>query len=85
MNSKIYRCGWCGGCTDKDGNYLKDEVRRKAEHIIDTYGDGHTQKVHGGCGGRGEYGNSGHDRVQVTKEMALDAGMPEIEGTWINW
>jgi hypothetical protein len=25
------------------------------------------------------------EMVQVTREMAHDAGFPEMEGTWINW
>jgi hypothetical protein len=30
-------------------------------------------------------GDGGINRVQVSREMALDAGEPEMEGMWINW
>lgn len=83
MNSKIYRCEWCGSTTDNKGNYIKDEARRKAEYIVNNFpqADKHTELVSGQCGGN----SYEPDRVQVTHEMAMDAGMPEIEGTWINW
>lgn len=81
MNSKIYRCGWCGHPTDKDGNCLKDEAFKKAINMIEKYGDNHTKQVNGECCPPYEE----ESKVQVTRDMAHDAGMPEIEGTWITW
>ena len=82
MNSKIYRCGWCGHPTDKDDNCLTDKALEKAKKIIEKYGDSHTIQVNGECCPPNQTSES---MVQVTRDMASDAGMPEIEGTWINW
>jgi len=51
MNSKIYRCGWCGSITDKNGlteNITKETFKRTAK-ILDKYGDRKTHKVYGSC------------------------------------
>lgn len=79
MNSKIYRCGWCGHPTDKEGNCLQDESLSKAIRIIETYGDGHTDKVNGWCCPNGDE----PQRMQVTRDMAIDAQDPSLEGQWI--
>ena len=50
MNSIIYRCGWCGTPTEKNGNPLRyDTGFEKAKRILETYGDSHTQKLSGWC------------------------------------
>ena len=85
MNSKIYRCGWCGYPTDKDGNCLANEGFEKAKKIIDTYGDGeHTHLVNGECCPNGD-GTHEPQMVQVTKDMATDAQDPSLEGQWVQW
>jgi len=85
VNSKIYRCGWCGHPTDKDGNCLQNESFKKAVSILETYGDvKHTHLVNGECC---LYGNNSPERemMQVTRDMASDAQDPSLEGQWVKW
>jgi hypothetical protein len=76
---KCFRCGWCGQSTDKDGRVLsRNEVRAidpesKAFH--------NAEQTHGDCC----INEQENRRVQVTREMAMDAGEPEMEGAWIDW
>lgn len=85
MNSKLYRCGWCGYPTDQNGVCLKDEPLKKAMKIIGTYRDNdHTHKLHGDCCPNGD-GSQEREMVQVTRDMASDAGEPSMEGEWIQW
>ena len=79
MNSKLYRCGWCGLPVQQDGNML--DGTEKAIKIIEKYGDRKTHKVNGWCCPSGD----GSQRVIVSREMALDAGDPSLEGQEINW
>ena len=72
MNSKIYRCGWCGHPTDKDGKCLTDKAFKKAINIIEKYGDHHTTKVNGECCPTG--GISEIEREQQEYEA--------MHGTW---
>lgn len=51
MNSKIYRCGWCGCPTDENGKVLEEEAFKKVVHIIEKYGDSRTHRTHGYCCG----------------------------------
>jgi hypothetical protein len=51
MNSKIYRCGWCGSITDYKGENLKGLQWEKVARMIDRYGDYRTHKVNGWCCG----------------------------------
>lgn len=74
MNSKVYRCGWCGTPTNQNGTTLHGQAFEKVVRIIDTYGDGHTEKTHGDCC-RYE-GNA----QKVTRDMAIDAGDLSLEG-----
>lgn len=67
----LYRCGYCGGCTDKDGN------------PIDWYEDigwDTAEQTQGLC-------CAVRDRptITVTREMAMDAECPEMEGRSIQW
>lgn len=79
MNSKIYRCGWCGHPTNEKGQTLQGNDFKKAVNIIEKYGDGRTEKTHGDCCVREQTEN----RMQVTRDMAIDAGDPNLEGQWI--
>ena len=55
---------------------LDDNTFDRVVNIIRTYGDGHTEKTHGDC--------CIHEQYQiVTKEMAMDAGDPNLEGQLI--
>lgn len=86
MNSKIHRCGYCGQPVDSNGIPLEDEAREKAIRILETYGDHHTHKEHGECCIHEVMMQEERKSMrQVTREMAHDAGMTEIEGTWIKW
>lgn len=80
MNSKIYRCGYCGIPTNKEAQPLETNCLGKAIRILETYGDYRTHKVDGFCCIEEQ-----SRMVQVSREMAHDAGMPEIEGSWIRW
>ena len=78
MNSKIYRCGWCGCPTNENGQNLHGETFKRVVNIIEKYGDGHTEKTNGDCC------IPEHNlRSRVTRDMATDAGDPSLEGQWI--
>ena len=79
MNSKIYRCGWCGSPTDEKGHNLGGESLQKVVNIIEKYGDGRTQNTHGDCCA---YEHE-EPRMRVTRDMATDAGDPLLEGELI--
>ena len=73
-----YICGWCGAPCEEDGTPWTTIPKD-----FQPNSDIHTM-VHGLCCAESEMME--HEQmVQVTREMALDAGMPEIEGSWIKW
>jgi len=78
MNSKIYRCGWCGAPTDENGRNLQGGTFQRVVNIIEKYGDGHTEKTSGDC-----CIPENNLRNRVTRDMAIDAGDPNLEGEWI--
>lgn len=81
MNSKIYRCGWCGHPTDSTGTQLTGEAFNKAWKIIETYGDNHhTHLEHGDCCAQE---HMEPQKMRVTRDMAIDAGDLSLEGEWI--
>lgn len=49
MNSKIYRCGWCGLPTTASGKNLEGLCFDRVVNIIEKYGNSHTEKTHGDC------------------------------------
>lgn len=49
MNSNIYRCGWCGCPTKKDGDLLDNKSIKRVIKIVEEYGDWRTIKVNGFC------------------------------------
>ena len=71
----IYRCGWCGLPTDESGEpldvnpdeYLEENKTAKEELI-------------NGCCCMNQHQPQ---RMQVTREMAMDAGEPDMEGMWM--
>ena len=69
-----FRCGWCGQPTDKDGQVLPLETIKAMNVDWDK-----AEQTHGDCC-RQEHETS---RMQVTREMAMDAGEPDMEGMWI--
>lgn len=85
MNSKLYRCGWCGCPTDENGNNLKDENFKRAVNLIENYkADAHTHLVNGNCCPEGD-GSHTSGMVQITRDMAIDAGDRSLEGQWTKW
>ena len=70
--SNCFRCGWCGQPTDCDGKVLEyDEFYSAADWE-------NAKLTHGDCCPRDP--DTSEPRV-VTKEMAMDAQDPELEGT----
>lgn len=50
MNSKLYRCGWCGNITQPNGQIIHDKtIWNRIASILDRYGNGHTEKTPGDC------------------------------------
>jgi len=51
MDSTVYRCGWCGCPTDKDGEPLnpQGDAFKRAVRIIEETNDATTIKVDGQC------------------------------------
>lgn len=50
MNAKLYRCGFCGMLTDKDGQQLDGAAFEKARKIHEQVGSqNHTHQLEGSC------------------------------------
>ena len=86
MNSKIYRCGWCGCPTDKEGKVLLEEKLNRVMKILHEYYPiiNHVELTQGDCC-RWEQETSQEQMVQITRDMAIDAGDRSLEGQWIKW
>ena len=80
MNSKIYRCGWCGFPTDENGRNLHGETFKRVVNIIEEHGDGHTEKTTGDCCAQEQ---TNLNRNRITRDMAIDAGDLSLEGQYI--
>lgn len=81
---KIYRCGWCGYPVDQNGDELHGvHDTASADEYLEAHHGAEEVLVDGVCcpGGPEQV----RDRIQVTREMAIDAGDPTLEGTWIIW
>jgi len=80
---KIYRCGWCGMPTDKDGEPLTyDDMKKEFLQIEDECD---VELIQGICCENEQCEDESQSIIQVTHDMAIDAGMPELEGQWIQW
>jgi hypothetical protein len=73
---KCYRCGYCGRRTAKEGEPLTLAEIKQMNVDWDK-----AEKVHGFCCPHGAHGAQEQHRGYVTREMALDAGDPSLEGT----
>ncbi len=74
---KTYRCGYCGTPTDEGGTPLNTvELEKLTDEMLNE-----AELVHGYCCAH----EFEPEMVMVTHEMAMDACMPEIEGTMIQW
>jgi transcription elongation factor Elf1 len=70
LNKGTFCCGYCGYPTDCEGNPLAT--------IPEGFDNAVAENVHGNCcAAQVQHENEG--RI-VTREMAVDAGMPDIEG-----
>ena len=49
MNSKIYRCGWCGTPTESNGKTLEGEILDRVYSVMKKYSEVHTEATHGSC------------------------------------
>jgi len=76
---KVYRCGNCGSFTNEDGSPISEDDWWKVTAIMDKVGDSKTELVHGDCCAR-EFLK--FTQMRVTHDMALDAGDPDLEGTF---
>lgn len=76
---KCFRCGYCGQPCNNRGTPQAPWQIAVIEPFVNW---DEAEQVHGLCCLEREMYES---QVQVTREMALDAGVPEMEGTWINW
>lgn len=86
MNSKLYRCGCCGCPTDQNGNKLIDENFKRAINIIENYNsDAHIYLIYGNCCCQNDDGNQEPQMMQITRDMAIDAGDRSLEGQWTRW
>lgn len=74
---KCYRCGWCGQPTTEDGEELSLELIKSMNVDWNT-----AESVQGDCC-RAEHEH--RQQVEVSREMAMDAGMPELEGMMVDW
>lgn len=72
---ECFRCGYCGQPTNKDGVVLTLE---EINALNATEEDWNTaEQTHGECCVHQE---NAHHYYRVTKEMAMDAGDPDLEG-----
>lgn len=75
---KCYRCGYCGQQADEQGNVLALWQVAVLNPFVDWE---NAEQVQGECC-RGE---QERQMMQVTREMAMDACEPEMEGMWVEW
>ncbi len=70
-----YICGWCGHPCKEDGTPWEQIPDDFDPSTIDY------KNIQGSCCEDQEE----NQRIQITKEMAMDAEEPEMEGMWIDW
>lgn len=80
---KIYRCGYCGDVTDILGRPLDGMIREDVINLIESEKNIEVEKVHGDCCAYER--EERREWVQVTRDMAIDAGDRNLEGEWVKW
>lgn len=76
--SELYRCGWCGQPTNKDGDVLTMSQIGLVSDLARWDG---AESVHGECC---RESNEPRDRREIcTRDMAIDACDPSLEGQWV--
>lgn len=81
--NKIYRCGYCGDVTNNLGAPLTGNFREKVIELIESNKNIEVEQTHGDCCSH-EWCDE-PQMVQVTRDMAIDAGDRSMEGRWIEW
>ena len=79
----VYRCGYCGDVTDEMGTPLEGMIREDVINLIETKKETQVHQTHGECC-QWEW-EERRQWVQVTKDMAIDAGDRNLEGQWVKW
>ena len=77
---KIKRCGMCGTIMKNGVTISIEEIEQMSPKEIDDLELDWCDNC-----GYAEYVSNQESRVQVTRDMAIDAGDPDMEGQWINW
>lgn len=77
MSTYAYRCGHCGQPCDAEG------VPMPAEDAPTTTGE--TERLHGQCCAYLADEEEDEVWIEVTREMAMDAGDPSMEGALWRW
>lgn len=76
---KMYRCGWCGSVTKQDGSFISVDELKELKYSEKDYNS--AEQTHGVC--CAQYEQQESNKMQVTRDMAIDAGDPSLEGQWI--
>ena len=86
MNSKIFRCGWCGHPTNEEGDCLRGKSLKKVVKLINNYKtSSHEHLNNGECCPNGAGSIWEDNYVRVTRDMASDAGDMGLEGRLIKY
>ena len=72
-----FRCGWCGHPCMENGECIDPELCK--DWTKDDWDN--ASKVHGECCHAEQSQQA--NQIQVTHDMAIDAGDPSLEGTYI--
>lgn len=83
MESKVYRCGYCGSPVDALGGKLPEQIEKRVIVILETINAHHVHLEHGECCVHEWHQEK--EKVQITRDMAIDAGDRSLEGQWIKW
>tara|TARA_R110000782_G_scaffold54142_3_gene114660 strand:- start:2986 stop:3249 length:264 start_codon:yes stop_codon:yes gene_type:complete len=72
----LFRCGHCGQPTNSEGFVLSlEDICQLSEEMLNS-----AEMTHGECCA---YNQQEPERMQVTREMAMDAQDMSLEGEWI--
>jgi hypothetical protein len=79
----IFRCGWCGLPVNEDGSYIEGiSTIQDINDYFEKHSGCEEHHVNGECCPNGD---GTENYVIVTREMAIDAECPEMEGQRIKW
>jgi hypothetical protein len=79
MEKKIEMCGFCGRYFRGNEYLTTEELNKISKEELDNAPLGYCPEAQ-----QEDFEqNPEHYMHQVTRDMAIDAGQPELEGTWI--